>query len=316
MAEALPAFVARRRPEWTALEHLLTRAKAASLTLNDVAELDRLYRRASADLATSQKHYAQTEVHRFLNQLCASAWSSIYQARGGRWESLKSFYTHTFPRLVVETLPLTQLSAALLMLGAALGALTVWLHPDGAQLLVPAEIRGWIARRELWTDGVLGVETPGTLAFEIFINNLRVTLMAFALGITAGIGTVAITIYNGLFLGAVVAACFRGDLGWNILTFMAAHGPVELSIICIASGAGLHLGRALIDPGERARRTALAQHAQTSLKLVLGCAPFVVAIGVVEGFVSPGAYFPSALKLLVGAATGFGFWRWMLRSGR
>ena len=97
---------------------------------------------------------------------------------------------------------------------------------------------------------------------------------------------------------------------------MSAHGPVELSLICLSAAAGLHVGRAMLDPGERSRRVALAQHAQTSLRIVLGLAPFVVLIGIVEGFVSPGPYFPSALKVLTGAVTGFGFWRWLLRSGR
>lgn len=314
--EALPAFVARRRPDWTALELLLAKHKAASLRLDDVTELDRLYRRASADLATAQAAYAGTDVHRFLNQLCASAWASIYRPRGRRLEALRTFYGHTFPRLVVELLPQVRLAAALLGLGAVLGALAVWLHPEGAQALLPAELRDFIARRELWTDGVLGVATPSEVASGIFVNNLRVTLVAFVLGVTAGLGTAAVVFQNGLFMGAVVAACARAGLGWNIVTFMSAHGPVELSLICVTAAAGLAMGRALIDPGERSRRVALSAAAQRGVRVLLGCAPFVVAIGIVEGFVSPGAYFPSALKVAVGAATGLAFWRWIFRSGR
>jgi uncharacterized membrane protein SpoIIM required for sporulation len=313
MSEALPDFVARRTPEWNELESLLARPK---LTLDEVSQLDALYRRATNDLALAQKNYASTDVHRFLNQLCANADRTIYKSRGSTFEELRTFYSRTLPRLVRETLPLTQLSAAFLLLGVILGALTVALHPDGELILVPADIRGWISRHELWTDGILGVETPGSMALLIFLNNLRVAFFAALLGITAGLGTALVTFYNGAFLGAVVTACFRGGLGWNILTFMSAHGPVEMSIICICAGAGLHVGRALLDPGERSRRVALANNAQTSLRIVLGIAPFVVLIGIVEGFVSPGQYFPSALKIMTGALTGFGFWRWLLRSGR
>lgn len=316
MAEALPAFVARRRPDWTALEQLLARQRAATLKLDDVAELDRLYRRASSDLATAQAAYAGTDVHRFLNQLCATAWAAIYRPRGDRLGELRTFYGQTFPQLVRETLPLIQLSALVLALGAVLGAVTVLFHPDGAMYLVPADIRGWIARHELWTDGVLGVSTPGSLAVGIFLNNVRVMLVSFIAGISAGVLTLATVLYNGLFTGAVVAACFRGDLGWNIVTFMSAHGPVELSLICIAAGAGLRMGRAVIDPGERSRRAALAMETPRALRLMLGAAPFMVAIGIVEGFVSPGAYFPTALKVLTGAATFYGFWRWLLRPSR
>lgn len=313
MSEALPDFVSRRRPVWAELESLLARR---TLTLDEVTRLDALYRRATNDLALAQRRYAGTDVHRFLNQLCASARRSIYRPHGSTLEALRAFYARTLPRMVRETLPLTQLSAALLLLGVVLGAVAVALHPDGELLLVPAEIRGWISRHELWSEGILSVETPGSMALAIFLNNLRVAFSAALLGITAGLGTVIVLFHNGVFLGAVVTACFRGGLGWNIITFMSAHGPVELSLICLCSGAGLHVGRALLDPGERSRRVALAQHGQTAMRMVIGLAPFVVLIGIVEGFISPGPYFPTALKLLTGAATGFGFWRWLLRSGR
>jgi uncharacterized membrane protein SpoIIM required for sporulation len=96
---------------------------------------------------------------------------------------------------------------------------------------------------------------------------------------------------------------------------MAAHGPVELSIIAIACGAGLHLGRAVLDPGETSRKVAIRAHAREGVQLVLGCAPFLVGIGVVEGFVSPGDFFPWPVKVAVGMASGAAFWRWLLRSG-
>ncbi len=313
MAEALAAFVARRQPDWRALEALL--APGRRLSLAEVAALDAHYRRANADLALAQRHYAGTDVVRFLSQLCARAYRDIYRPRGRRLEAMRAFYAVTFPALVRRTLPSTLAAAGLLALGAVLGAVTVLLHPDGAALLVPAELRHFIDRRELWTDTALAARTPGELAALIFTNNLRVTIATFALGITAGLGTAALTLYNGVHLGAVVAACAQGGVARNILEFMAAHGPVELSIICIASGAGLHVGRAVLDPGEASRAAALRVNAREGVQLVLGCAPFLVGIGVVEGFVSPGAFFPWPLKVLTGVATGVAFWRWLLRGG-
>ena len=316
MAEPLPAFVARRRPEWTQLETMLTRQRAGSLTLADVGTLDALYRRASADLAFAQSAYAGTDVLRFLNQLCSRAYGMIYRPRGARLESLRTFYGQTFPQLVRETLAMTQLAAALLVFGIVVGAITVFLHPDGAVLLVPANLRQVIGRGEVWTDSVLGPMTPSDVAVQIFLNNLRVMIVAFALGVTAGIGTVFIVLSNGVSIGAIVAACFKGGVGPNILTFMSAHGPVELSLICISAGAGLHIGRAMIDPGERSRAVAIREHAQVAVQVLLGCAPFMVAIGIVEGFVSPGTFLPWPLKVAAGVLSGFGMWRWLMRSGR
>ena len=316
MAEPLPAFVARRKPEWTRLETMLARQRKRELTLADVSELDALYRRTSADLAFAQSAYPATDVLRFLNQLCARAYGAIYRPRGRGLEALRTFYGQTFPRLVRQTLPMTQAAAALLCFGILVGAVTVLLHPDGALLLVPPDLRQIISRGELWTDSALSAATPTELAAEIFFNNLRVMIAAFALGVTAGLGTVLIVLNNGVHMGAVVAACFQAGVGPNILTFMAAHGPVELSLICISGGAGLFIGQAMIEPGERSRGTAVKEHAQVAVQLLLGCAPFMVAIGVVEGFVSPGPFFPWPLKAAVGVLSGLALWRWLLRSGR
>lgn len=308
--------MARRRPEWTRLESMLKEQRAGTLTLADVATLDALYRSASADLAFAQGAYPGTDVLRFLNQLCARAYAAIYRPRGARLEALATFYSQTFPRLVRQTLGTIQLAAGLLAFGLVVGAVTVWLHPDGALMLVPADLRQIIGRGEVWTDSALGSNTPSELAVSIFLNNLRVMIMAFAAGVTAGLGTVAIIASNGVSIGAIVAACFQGGVGPNILTFMAAHGPVELSLICISGGAGLHIGRAMIDPGERSRAVAIREHAQVAVQLLLGCAPFMVAIGIVEGFVSPGAFFPWPLKVLAGLLSGVALWRWLLTSGR
>lgn len=314
MADSLADFVTRRRPDWTRLEALLSRLGARTLRLEELGDVDRLYRRAAADLAHAQAAFPGSDVHRFLNQLCGRAYGAIYRARPLSVATVRRFFAHTFPAAVQATLRYTQLAAGLLALGVVLGATTVALAPGGAERLVPPELLGFLERKELWTDVALTTHAPSEMATGIFLNNLRVTFAAFAAGVTLGLGTVLLLVYNGLFLGALTAACFQHGLGGGILDFITAHGPVELSIIAITGGAGLVLGHALIEPGERPRGAHLRERARLAVQLVLGCAPFLVAIGVVEGFVSPGTFFPWPLKALVGVASGAGFWRYVLRN--
>lgn len=314
MAEALSTFVARRQPEWAVLESLLDRQRSATLRLDELTLLERQYRRASGDLAQAQAFYPGTEVLQFLNQLCGRAYAAIYRSRPNRLASIAAFYRTGFPHVVQEQLTYTLVAAALLVMGIVVGFTTVLFEPDGATLLIGDELRAFIDRGELWTDSALGGLHPSTLAVMIFTNNLRVTFMAFSLGITAGIGTVLMIIFNGLHVGAIVAACVHHGLGPSILTFMAAHGPVELSVICLTSGAGLMLGHAMIEPGERPRSEVIRERARDAVQLVLGCAPFLVTIGVVEAFVSPGAFFAWPAKVALGALTFMAFWRYVLRA--
>ncbi len=313
MSEALPSFVARRKPDWDALEKLLDALDARKLAAAQLVELDRLYRRAAADLARAQAQYAGTDVHRFLNQLAGRAYGRIYVHRQSRLAAARDFFARDFPRAVRDELAFVGAAAALLALGVVVGLTSLLLQPGLADLFVPETLQRYVAEQRLWTDAI--PLPPSELATQILTNNLQVTVGAFALGITGGLGTVFILLNNGVFLGATLAHCFNGGVGTGLLVFMSAHGFVELSVICICGGAGLVLGHALVVPQERPRAEVLRERAKRAVQLVLGCAPFLTAIGVVEGYVSPGDAVPPALKLVLGVSLGAGFWTYLVASG-
>ncbi len=316
MAAPLPTFVGRRRPDWDALQGLLARQREGGLGLMELRRLDTLYRRAAADLAHAQTFYPGTDVHRFLNQLCGQAYATIYQPPRERWIAVRDFFRHDFPATLRAEGRFVAVSASLFILGLLLGALVVLLEPRGAELLVPQGVRDYVAQGRMWTDDILSVAPPNAVSSGIATNNLTVIIFTFASGIALGLGTVFILVNNGVQIGAITALCAREGMGLKLLDFISAHGPVELSIITIAGGAGLMLGQALIDPGELPRRQALALRGRAAVKLVLGCAPFLAAIAVVEGFISPGSLFPTWLKAALGLTLGALFWAYLLLAGR
>ena len=89
-------------------------------------------------------------------------------------------------------------------------------------------------------------------------------------------------------------------------------------VVADDASLGLHPDRlqALIDPGELPRGQALSLRGREAVKLVLGCAPFLALIGVVEGYVSPGSLFPTWVKAGLGLSLGALFWGYLLRAGR
>jgi uncharacterized membrane protein SpoIIM required for sporulation len=310
MAEALPAFVARRRPDWAQLEGLLSALDARRIAASQLRELDVLYRRAAADLAHAQSFYPSTDAHRFLNQLCGRAYGRIYQQRRSRTAAAAEFFRRGFPRAVREELPFIGASAALLFAGALVGLTTLLVQPDLAPLFVPEPVQRFVGAHRLWTDALQ--LPPSELATTIISNNLQATVGAFALGIFAGVGTILMLLYNGVTIGALVAHCFNGGVGPGILVFMSSHGYVELSIVSICGGAGLIIGHALVVPGERPRAEVLRERAARAVQLVVGCAPFLAGIGIVEGFISPGQFFPWPVKIALGPALGLAFWTYLL----
>ncbi len=314
MPLALGEFVARRQPQWTALGALLHRLAPGALKLDEIEQLGRLYRQASADLAQAQAFYSGTDVHRFLNQLCAQAYTEIYRTRVDRPAALRAFFAHQFPQVVREELRYVAWAAALMAVGMILGAMTVAIAPQGVALFVPEHLQSLVGQGRLWTDELGG--SSSAISVEILTHNLRVTFTAFALGITWGLGTVVTLVFNGLQVGALVAFTFQHGVGWRLLEFMAAHGPVELSVISLTGGSGLMMGHALIEPGERPRSEAMRERAGKAVRIVLGCAPFLALIGCVEGFISPGTLFPPVAKVVLGVGLGLGFWGYLLFSQR
>ena len=153
------------------------------------------------------------------------------------------------------------------------------------------------------------------LSAFLMTNNIRVALVAFAGGITAGVLTVYALVFNGIAaLGAGVGLYITKGIGGQILGFIAAHGVLELSAICIAGAAGLLLATAMLVPGDRTRREALAENGARSLHLV-GCVViFLILAGIIEGNISP-SKLPDSVKYATAVITAV-FIVWYLSLGR
>jgi uncharacterized membrane protein SpoIIM required for sporulation len=89
---------------------------------------------------------------------------------------------------------------------------------------------------------------------------------------------------------------------------------LELSGIVVAGAAGLRMGWALIDPGNRTRGEALRSEARAAVEIVLGTAPWLVVAGLVEGFLTPAGAGLDAV-LAVGLSLGAVYWGLVLWRG-
>ena len=75
---------------------------------------------------------------------------------------------------------------------------------------------------------------------------------------------------------------------------------LELIAICIAAGAGLRMGWALVDPGDRPRIIALGEEARDAVLVVVGVIPAFIIAASIEGFVTGRTGLP-AVEVALGA---------------
>jgi uncharacterized membrane protein SpoIIM required for sporulation len=141
------------------------------------------------------------------------------------------------------------------------------------------------------------------MASQIISNNVQVTFAVFGFGITAGIGTLLLLLMNGVSLGGVFGLYQSKGILPLLLAFVAPHSVLELSAVCVAGGAGLLIAAALVLPGPRTRRAALAENSRRAMRLIAASTLFLIVAGSLEGMVSPIPYWPLSLKLIVAAFT-------------
>jgi uncharacterized membrane protein SpoIIM required for sporulation len=312
----LEGFSRERGPAWSDLDALVDTAgrRPERLGAANVRRLGELYRAAAADLSLARTRWPGDPVTLQLEQRVGRARHLVYDAPTRR-DSLRSFVARDYWRAVRELR--LQLAIAAVLLFGACGLSGVWADRDPAAAagVVPGAYQSVTHRRPHGADLRLSRDERTGIAGEIFTNNIRVTLLAFAAGVTAGVGTALLLIANGVMLGVVGGLAVGSGNGRVFFELVTAHGVLELSCIVVASAAGLRMGWALVEPGPIKRTTALGRRARQAIKVVLGTAPWLVVAGLIEGFLTPaGLGLPAVLAIGIGAAGAY--WSLVLALGR
>ncbi len=146
-------------------------------------------------------------------------------------------------------------------------------------------------------------------------NNITVCFLTFAGGILAGLGTLYMLFNNGLQIATVLTCCAQHHMALSLVSFMTAHGALELPSIMFAGAAGLRLGAGILFPGMLRRRAALALAGVEAVQLIAGTIPLLIIAGTLEAFLSP-THAPIALKFSVGAVLFTGLLLWLGEGGR
>jgi uncharacterized membrane protein SpoIIM required for sporulation len=167
----------------------------------------------------------------------------------------------------------------------------------------------------MWTEHLLQV-APGVSGSAIAHNNVTVACLAFALGLTAGLGTAALLVTNGLLLGAVLAHAAQGGMAGPLLAFVAAHGPTELSALVLAGQAGFVVAAAVVDPGEWPRGAAIAVAGRAAAPVMAVVVPLLAIVALLESLVSPTQSISAPAKGALGIALAVALWTFLLSQSR
>ena len=320
-------LAAAERPFWTELESTLDRLErdaAARLDLPGAERLYYLYQRACADLGRLASGSAEPRLRHYLEALVARAYGELNaagatvneegagDAAAGPWARVWRWFTAGFPRAVRRRWRAGATAVALTLVGCGFGALGIGMdYEEAKETILPGQFSHLNGRpservaREETERGQHLRDGKASFSTALMANNIKVSFTAAALGLTWGIGTVAMLFYNGVILGAVVWDYVLDGQGVFVAGWLLPHGSVEIPSILLAGQAGLVLGGALVGWGRRARmRERMRAVTPDVATLCGGAAVLLVWAGLIEAFFSQyhEPVIPYWLKIAFGSA--------------
>lgn len=293
-------FVTEREAEWREVEALAARPPAA-LGYDELEGLAARHRRVVADFARVRAEFPGTELERRLRRVAFAGHRLLAAAEPPLGQRVGRFFAEDYPRIFRAAMPSLRDAGGLFLLGVVAGLVLATLDEGVAASFIGDEGVQGLREGHIWTDALEADVPAPYLAAKIFTNNVSVAMLAWAGGLLWGLGSVALLVYNGLMVGSMVAVCARYGMLDRLLAFVPAHGMLELFLIVVAGAAGLVLARGTLVRRDRPRGEELADAARRSVALVAGTFPWLVLLGVVEGFLSPLMAIGTPLKIVLGA---------------
>lgn len=289
-------FLHDRRPRWQRLAELLDRIDArglGSLRGPEADEFFSLYRLTSSDLSLVQTRTGNLSVTDYLEGLVARAYAHLQVPKKARfffswWMILR----HYFPSALRRNWRALAASAGTMCLGTIIGFLATFASPGVAESFIGPEHLAEkpserVARLEAdergGHRGIAGTEEHSAFTVFLFNNNIRVSVLAFALGLTFGVGTLIVLFFNGAMVGSLAALYLMDRQGVFFIAWVGPHGSIELPCVMIAGAAGLILGSLQLRRDRGTLREQLIDARPMMLDLLIGAATLLVIAGFIEG---------------------------------
>jgi uncharacterized membrane protein SpoIIM required for sporulation/uncharacterized RDD family membrane protein YckC len=291
VAERLVARKADRWQEFQLLAERVTRSGLDTLSAAELPDFAARYREIAADLARARTYGADRLVLAQLERLVTAGHTALYRDKPQTWSRIWHFLARECPGAVLQSWRYIAISALVFFVPAGAGYALLRQRPELAAELIPdtmlerAEAGASRSQQRLGYVLTAADQRP-VMATSIMTNNIKVAFVCFAGGVVLGVGSLVAVGFNGLELGAISGYFANvGMLGY-LWTFVAGHGVLEISAICISGAAGLMLGLAIIAPGRLTRGDALALAGQRAMRLIGMVVIMLIIAGTIEGFVS------------------------------
>lgn len=241
-----------------------------------------------------------------LESYCASLFHDFVHQAKHREKTSFFAWIREYREITQRNLELAGLVAAVFVGTTLLGWVVARQMPEYTQALVDVPFLERIIQNREWFSSLN--ENPQIGGLQIAANNIKVAFLCFVAGSLFGLGGLLIMAFNGLMLGAMLGFAATHGFDDTMVTFISGHGPLELSVIVMATFSGALFGRAWVPPWHGMLGRRLRAAAGEAFAVVAGVVPWLVLAALIEAFVSPVPGIPLSFKVGLGAVIAAFFW--------
>lgn len=303
-------FLKQNAEKWQQLETLLDRERRV-----DPDRLAALFIEITDDLSFSRTFFPASKTTAYLNGLAGRVHQAIYRNRKEDRSRFLRFWSHELPALFYQSH--RQLLYSFIFFAAAvlIGCLST-AHDDLYVRLILGDRYVNMTEANIAKGDPMAVYKSMhqvDMFLGITYNNIRVSFIAFALGLLLSAGTVYILFTNGVMLGTFQYFFYQKGLLLPSMLTIWIHGTLEISAIIIAGCAGLVMGNSILFPGTYTRTQSLMRGARQGMKIVIGLVPIFITAGFLEAFVTRHTGMPALLSLaIILASLAFIIWYFII----
>jgi uncharacterized membrane protein SpoIIM required for sporulation len=273
------AFIRQNSQKWADFERTLADPNRDPDRLHD------LYIQITDDLSHARTFYPTRSVRAYLNSLGQLIFGDIYKQKKSPLSKIAYFFTDELPQVIYESRWSFFWAIAFFLLSFIIGYFSSMMDERFLKIILGDEYVRMTVENIKKHDPMAVYKSSGRvdMTFGIMANNIRVTLFYFISGVFAGIGSVAMMMYNGIMLGSFLQFFTRYNLAGEANLAVWMHGTLEISAIVIGTAAGITMGRGLLFPGTYTRLQAFQMSARRGIKIMVGVLVMLVFAALIEG---------------------------------
>jgi uncharacterized membrane protein SpoIIM required for sporulation len=277
------AFIRQNKEKWLQFEKAISQKK-----IENPDELSDLYLHLINDLAYAQTYYKKSKLVVYLNNLAVNVYQKIYLTKREESNLLAYFFKIDVPVLLYRYRRYILYSFLIFLTSVMIGVISAANDDSFVRLILGNDYVNKTLQNIENGDPVAvykGGSNWGSF-IGITFNNLMVGLKSFAYGVTGGIGTAYVLLYNGIMVGSFQYFFEQQDVLWLSAKGIWIHGAMEIFAIVIEGAAGLILGASILFPKTFSRMTSFKKGMRDGIKIVISTFPFTIAAGFLEGYVT------------------------------